>query len=46
LLALESLLLAAVHLQCGEIGPMIMVVVFGLIMAFVAYGRSALRPIR
>lgn len=45
LLALETLVFVAVHLQYGEIGPMILSGVLGLTMAFVAYGRGVLRPI-
>lgn len=44
-LALESLVFIGVHIKCGEIPPMIMSGVLGLIMAFVAYGRAVLRPI-
>ncbi|MBL8901421.1 MAG: DoxX family protein [Planctomycetes bacterium] len=45
LLALETIVFIAVHLQYGEIGPMILSGVLGLTMAFVAYGRGELRPI-
>jgi hypothetical protein len=34
-----------VHVKYEEVGPMIMVVVLGLLMAFIAYGRAVLRPI-
>jgi uncharacterized membrane protein len=45
ILALESLLFLWVHVKYEEVGPMIMVVVLGLLMAFIAYGRAVLRPI-
>jgi hypothetical protein len=45
ILALESLLFLWVHVKYEEVGPMIMVVVLGLFMAFIAYGRAVLRPI-
>jgi hypothetical protein len=44
-LALESLVFLWVHVKYEEVGPMIMVVVLGLLMAFIAYGRAVLRPI-
>jgi putative oxidoreductase len=43
-LALESLVFIWVHVQYGEIPPTIMSGVLGLLMAFIAYGRSVLRP--
>ncbi len=45
LLALESLAFIWVHLQYDETGTLIMSVVLGLLMAFIAYGRSVLKPI-
>ena len=44
-LALESLVFIWVHVQYGEIPPVIMSGVLGVLMAFIAYGRSVLRPI-
>ena len=44
-LALETLIFVWVHIQYRETGPMIMSFTLGLLMAFIAYGRSALRPI-
>ena len=44
-LALESLVLAWVHMQYREIGSIVMMVVLGLLMAFIAYGRMILDPI-
>ncbi len=46
LLALESLVFIGVHARHGEPGAIAMSAVLGLAMAFVAYGRSALAPIR
>ncbi|MHB1095273.1 MAG: DoxX family protein [Gemmatimonadaceae bacterium] len=45
-LAIESLVFVWVHIQYHEIPPMIMSGVLGLIMAFIAYGRMVLKPIR
>jgi uncharacterized membrane protein YphA (DoxX/SURF4 family) len=45
LLAIESLVFIGVHVKYGEIMPMIMSGVLGLLMAFIAYGRMVLRPI-
>lgn len=45
LLAIESLVFIGVHVKYRETGSIIMVVVLGLLMAFVAYGRMFLRPI-
>ena len=45
LLAIESLVFIWVHVQYREIGPILMMVVLGLVMAFVAYGRLVLKPI-
>src|SRR5687768_10525392 len=44
-LAIESLVFIGVHLKYGEIGPIIMSGVLGLLMAFIAYGRKVLKPI-
>jgi hypothetical protein len=45
LLALESLVFMWVHIQSNERSALILSVVLGLLMVFVAYGRMALRPI-
>jgi len=45
LLAIESLLFIWVHVHYQEMGTLIMVIVLGLLMAFLAYGRLVLRPI-
>jgi hypothetical protein len=44
-LAIESLVFIGVHTKYREITPIIMSIVLGLIMAFIAYGRMVLRPI-
>lgn len=44
-LALESLVFIGVHVKYGEIAPIIMCVALGLLMAFIAYGRTVLSPI-
>lgn len=44
-LAVESLVFIWVHVQLGEIAPIIFSAVLGLTMAFIAYGRLFLRPI-
>jgi len=44
-LAVESLVFIWVHVKYGEIPPIIMSAVLGLLMAFIAYGRFALKPI-
>ena len=44
-LAIESLVFIWVHVKYGEIPPIIMSAVLGLLMAFVAYGRIILKPI-
>jgi uncharacterized membrane protein YphA (DoxX/SURF4 family) len=44
-LAIETLVFVWVHIQYGEISPIIMSAVLGLLMAFIAYGRSVLKPI-
>ena len=45
ILAIESLVFIGVHARYREIPTIIMCVVLGLVMAFVAYGRSVLSPI-
>lgn len=45
LLAGESLIFIWVHVKYHELAPIILSAVLGLLMAFVAYGRTALRPI-
>ena len=45
LLALESLVFIWVHGKYHEMTPLILSAVLGLLMAFIAYGRSVLRPI-
>lgn len=45
-LAVESLLFIWVHVKYREVPPIIMSGVLGLIMAFIAFGRLVLRPIR
>jgi hypothetical protein len=44
-LALESLVFIGVHVKYGEVAPIVMSGVLGLVMAFIAYGRMVLRPI-
>jgi DoxX-like family len=43
-LATESLVFIGVHAKYREIGSIIMCVVLGLLMAFIAYGRLVLKP--
>ena len=43
-LALESLVFIGVHVKYDEVSSMIMSGVLGLLMAFIAYGRSVVRP--
>jgi hypothetical protein len=45
LLAIESLVFISVHVKYREIAPVIMCVVLGLLMTFIAYGRMVLKPI-
>jgi hypothetical protein len=45
LLAVESLVFIWVHFSYHEMTPLVMSGVLGLLMAFIAYGRMALRPI-
>jgi hypothetical protein len=44
-LAVESLVFVGVHVKYREITPMILSGVLGLVMAFITYGRMALKPI-
>jgi hypothetical protein len=44
-LAVESLVFVWVHVQYREIVPIVSSSVLGLFMAFVAYGRTVLKPI-
>jgi uncharacterized membrane protein len=44
-LAVESLVFIWVHVQYGEVPPIVFSAVLGLLMAFVAYGRMVLKPI-
>ena len=44
-LAIESLVFVWVHVRYGEVPPIILSGVLGLLMAFIAYGRMVLRPI-
>jgi uncharacterized membrane protein YphA (DoxX/SURF4 family) len=45
LLAIESLVFIGVHVKYREIAPIIMSGILGILMAFIAYGRTVLRPI-
>jgi len=45
LLGVESLVFVGVHVQYRETTPIIMSVVLGLLMAFIAYGRMVVSPI-
>lgn len=45
LLAVESLVFIGVHVRYRETGTIIMSVVLGLLMAFIAYGRLVSSPI-
>ncbi|MFL6520072.1 MAG: DoxX family protein [Chthoniobacterales bacterium] len=44
-LAVESLVFIGVHLKYREITPIIMSAVLGVLMAFIAYGRTFLNPL-
>jgi len=44
-LSIESLVFIGVHAKYHEIPPIIMSAVLGLLMAFIAYGRTVLQPI-
>jgi uncharacterized membrane protein YphA (DoxX/SURF4 family) len=45
ILAVESPVFIGVHVKYGETASVIMSVVLGLLMAFIAYGRLILQPI-
>ena len=45
ILALESIVFIGVHVQYREVGSIVMSVVLGLVMAFIAYARAVVRPI-
>ena len=45
LLAIESLVFVWVHVEYREITSIIVSAVLGLLMAFIAYGRTVLKPI-
>jgi hypothetical protein len=45
ILAIESLVFIGVHVKYREITPIILSVVLGLLMVFIAYGRMVLKPI-
>ena len=45
-LAIESLVFIGVHVKYREIPPIIMSAMLGLLMAFIAYGRLVLHPMR
>ena len=45
ILAIESLVFIWVHLHYRETPAIVMSLMLGLLMAFVAYGRTVLRPI-
>jgi hypothetical protein len=44
-LAAESLVFIGVHVKYREVGTIVMCMVLGLVMAFVAYGRMFLYPL-
>ena len=44
-LTIESLVFVWVHVKYGEIAPIILSGLLGLLMAFIAYGRMVLKPI-
>jgi hypothetical protein len=44
-LALESLVFVWVHVKYGEIPSIVVSLVLGLLMVFIAYGRTVLKPI-
>lgn len=46
LLSLESLVFIWVHVKYGEVAPIIFSGILGLLMAFIAYGRMFLEPIK
>ena len=46
MLAIESIVFVWVHVRYRELPPIIMSGVLGLLMAFLAYGRIVLQPLR
>ena len=44
-LAIESLIFIGVHVKYREIAPIVMSIMLGLLTAFIAYGRTILKPI-
>jgi uncharacterized membrane protein len=44
-LTIESLVFVWVHAKYGEVTPIVLSGVLGLLMAFIAYGRIVLKPI-
>jgi hypothetical protein len=44
-LAIESLVFVWLHAKYAEIAPIVLCGVLGLLMAFIAYGRMALKPV-
>ena len=44
-LAIESLVFVWVHVKYREVAPIVVSVVLGLLAAFIAYGRTVLKPI-
>jgi uncharacterized membrane protein YphA (DoxX/SURF4 family) len=44
-LAIESLVFVGVHVKYREMTPIIMSAVLGILMVFIAYGRTVLSPI-
>lgn len=44
-LAIESLVFIYVHWRHRETGSIVMMIVLGLVLAFIAYGRAVVRPI-
>ena len=45
ILAIESLVFIGVHVKYGEVGSIVMSIVLGLFVAFIAYGRTVLKPL-
>jgi hypothetical protein len=45
ILAIEAVVFIGVHVKYRETTPIIMSAVLGIIMVFIAYGRTALSPI-
>jgi hypothetical protein len=43
-LAVESLVFVGVHVKYREITPIVMSVMLGFLMVFIAYGRQVLKP--